>query len=29
MKKICFLFVCLLAFTGAVYVQGGLDVTDV
>ena len=29
MKKICLLFVWLLAFTGAVYVQGELDVTDV
>lgn len=29
MKKICLLFVCLLAFTGAVYAQGELDVTDV
>ena len=29
MKKICLLFVCLLAFTGAAYAQRGLDVTDV
>ena len=29
MKKICLLFVCLLAFIGTAYAQGGLDVTDV